>query len=387
MPRPKSVPEPSALWPGPLSAVRRETVRGWDECVPGTGFICTIRSDWEGPCPHPERQRDTGSVIQTKLDTLLFGLRDPVLLSTLAALTALLVALCWLWIPVAPSQEWRTWVVEEGRLLAQASASAREVIAVEAADFERLRQLQGRLQATANRLEALPAPQPHGAFQRAVAKELPAYLEALGALVGQEQPLGVIAHTATQLSEVLPRLDMAVSRLARSLVEHKQPRRQIYLVSQLNVLSERIENHLLRLLQPHASAATSSDLFGRDVALFGRILHGLAGGDKAQGLAAIDHPKSRSSLLEVEALFPTMESQAERLLNHAPALVAAHRTFGTLVDMNRRLQRQVEGVLADPSGDDHGASMPVAVFLVGALLFAGAGLLIWRRTLTTVRQP
>jgi len=325
-------------------------------------------------------------VTQLKTSHILYRLRDNALLAALAALTVILVALCWLWIPEPPREEWGTWIAEEGRLLEQTSSSAREAITAEAADFGRLRRLRDRLEASARRLETLAAPRSATALRRALADEIPAYREALTILIDQGQPLQVIARSASQLWDILPRVDMAASRLAQALIDHRQPGRQIYLVSQLSVLAGRIDNHLLRLLGPGTDPAAASDAFGRDVALFGRILKTLTEGDKAQSLAPIDHPKARAKVLEIEALYPGMEARSERLLRHVPALVTAHQALGTLLETNRRVQQHIDGMLSENGTDDTGSFLPAVVTVLGTLLFAGAGLLIWRRGFSRVQE-
>lgn len=322
-------------------------------------------------------------MIHLKAPQFLSACGDKTLLVALATLTVALVMTCWLWLPEAGATKWRTWAIGQGRLLELASLAAREAIAAEASPSVRLEASLNSLEYHTNQMGSITFPPFGSTLRHTVIGTMPSFLQALQAISDREETLRTIRRSATQFRALHPNLAMAASRLAETLLEQNQPRRQIYMVSQLDTLAESMENHLNRLLDPKDNAVTTGDLFGRNVALFGQILKALENGDKRQSLEAIDHPKARSKFLELKALFTSIEARSEVILSNAPALVSTHRALGSLLRTGMRLQHQIDDALSQNEEARSGLSVTLAVVLIGLLLFAGAGWLIWKRTSRT----
>ena len=64
------------------------------------------------------------------------------------------------------------------------------------------------------------------------------------------------------------------------LIEKNASARQIYMATRQMMLSQRIKNNLNQVLAGGEEAAAAADRFGRDAALFGRVLEGLLNGSK-----------------------------------------------------------------------------------------------------------
>jgi twitching motility protein PilJ len=86
------------------------------------------------------------------------------------------------------------------------------------------------------------------------------------------------------------------------------------------MLTQRIENNLNRVLAGGEGAATAADRFGRDAALFGRVLEGMIAGDEDEGIKRVRNEEAVNKLREVAMLFRTVSDLVGSILEASPQL-------------------------------------------------------------------
>ncbi len=138
-------------------------------------------------------------------------------------------------------------------------------------------------------------------------------------LSGRETVLSVSDYVPL-LEGVIPQLLNLSDEVASGLVEARAQPKQIHLAARQLLLGQRMETSLNRMLAGGTGAAMAADAFARDVALFGRVLKGMAEGDSRLGVERFGDAAIQARLAELTTLFRTIEEDAESILRNSPEL-------------------------------------------------------------------
>ena len=95
---------------------------------------------------------------------------------------------------------------------------------------------------------------------------------------------------------------------------------QVYIASRQLMLSQRIINNVNRVLEGGEGAVTAADRFGRDAALYGRVLNGLLEGDRTLNIRRVTDREIVSKLEEVSELFDMLGRQVGGILERSPEM-------------------------------------------------------------------
>jgi len=104
------------------------------------------------------------------------------------------------------------------------------------------------------------------------------------------------------------------------LIKKKASSRQIYLATRQMMLSQRIKNNLNQILVGGEAAAAAADRFGRDAALFGRVLEGLLKGSKGLRIEKVTDKEAVAKLREVAMLISAVSDNIAGILELSPEL-------------------------------------------------------------------
>lgn len=209
-----------------------------------------------------------------------------------------------------------------------------------------------QLKATKDRFEEILAMQKNGD----AASKVPAsphqampYVETLEAkwqpmsagieviLAGQEPVLSV-SDFVPLLEGLIPQLLEYSDAIAVRLMEAgKASPNQIYVATRQLLLGQRIQSNLGLVLNGGASAATAADRFGRDVALFGRVLKAMKNGNQQLRLARIDDSIASAKIDELMDLFNSIEEEAGLILRNSPELFQVQNATETIADQSSPL--------------------------------------------------
>jgi len=86
------------------------------------------------------------------------------------------------------------------------------------------------------------------------------------------------------------------------------------------MLSQRIKNNLNQVLAGGETAAAAADRFGRDAALFGRVLEGLLKGSKSLRIDKVTDKEGVAKLREVAMLISAVSDNIAGILELSPEL-------------------------------------------------------------------
>ncbi|MCK5395553.1 MAG: type IV pili methyl-accepting chemotaxis transducer N-terminal domain-containing protein [Gammaproteobacteria bacterium] len=114
------------------------------------------------------------------------------------------------------------------------------------------------------------------------------------------------------------------------LIKKKASSRQIYLATRQMMLSQRIKNNLNQVLAGGEAAAAAADRFGRDAALFGRVLEGLLKGSKGLRIEKVTDKEAIGKLREVAMLISAVSDNIAGILELSPELFEVKDAAGSV---------------------------------------------------------
>jgi len=126
------------------------------------------------------------------------------------------------------------------------------------------------------------------------------------------------------------------------LIKKDSSPRQIYLATRQMMLSQRIKNNLNQVLAGGEAAAAAADRFGRDAALFGRVLEGLLKGSEGLNIEKVTDKEAVSKLREVAMLISAVSDNIAGILELSPELFEVKDAAGLVSGDSGKLLTTLE---------------------------------------------
>lgn len=190
-------------------------------------------------------------------------------------------------------------------------------------------------------------------------------------------------EVADTLAQTIPALQAEYESVVEILIARGVGADQVAHAQRQSWLAERIVRSIARVLDGGDGSVVAADAFGRDAAMFGRVLNGMIEGDAAQGIQRITDPDALDYLAEISDLFDEFVNQSvDEILETAPELfqvrAAADNIFLRTQDLlaeatalNDAFERSTAGLFP---------SVPLGLgFSLAALLMAGSLLFLRAR--------
>jgi twitching motility protein PilJ len=177
--------------------------------------------------------------------------------------------------------------------------------------------------------------------------------------------------------------DEVATLMANSTVSQEQ----VYVASRQLMLNQRIVNNVNIVLQGGEGAVTAADRFGRDAALFGRVLDGMLNGNPGMGIQQVKDPGVRTKLEEVNQIFGEVSQQVTSILERTPAMLRVSEAALDIVKQSDQLLDSISqleaGYLASIERRKVGPDIGVAFGVIGLALLVFLG---WRFSDGRARQ-
>ncbi len=169
-----------------------------------------------------------------------------------------------------------------------------------------------------------------------------AYKEDVGIILGGKGPISEVRELYQVIDSFTPQMLTYSDEVVGVLMKKKASTRQIYLASRQMMLSQRIKNNLNKVLVGGEAAAAAADRFGRDAALFGRVLEGLLKGSKSLRIEKVTDKEAVAKLREVAMLIKVVSDNIAGILELSPELFevkdAASEISADSQDLLQKLQ-------------------------------------------------
>lgn len=167
------------------------------------------------------------------------------------------------------------------------------------------------------------------------------------------------------------------------LVKKESSPRQVYLAARQMMLSQRIKNNLNQVLAGGETAAAAADRFGRDAALFGRVLEGLLKGSKGLNIDKVTDKEAVSKLREVAMLISAVSDNIAGILELSPELFEVKDAAGLVSaeseSILKKLETFQEAIIAQGKQLDTIQLVGVAFGAVAVLLIIISGILLLKQ--------
>jgi len=155
-------------------------------------------------------------------------------------------------------------------------------------------------------------------------------IEARVVVVALREIVKMINENSAQLLAI-------TDEVATLMAQKGSPADQVYIASRQLMLSQRIINNVNRVLEGGEGAVTAADRFGRDAALYGRVVNGLLEGDKALNIKQVRDDDVVEKLEEVSDLFGMLGQQVSGILERSPEMFQVSEAIQNVLNESDQL--------------------------------------------------
>ena len=142
----------------------------------------------------------------------------------------------------------------------------------------------------------------------------------INAILSHENTVHEMRATVEAINDRGAQLLALSDEVATLMAQRGSDSGQVYIASRQLMLSQRIVNNVNRVLEGGEGSVTAADRFGRDAALFGRVIKGMLDGNRGLGIDKVTNPDIRAKLDEVNKLFEEIGKQVSAILERSPEM-------------------------------------------------------------------
>ncbi len=261
--------------------------------------------------------------------------------------------------------------IGDQRVLAQQIAKDAQLAARGHLDvFPRLQQERDRFEAILREQERV-MPAEGMAALNALKKAWAQLRKDVDTILQRREVVSTMRDYIASINEQIPTLLALSDEVVAAMTEQQAPPDQIYIATRQLMLTQRISTNVNRVLEGGEEAITAADRFGRDAALFGRVVEDMLKGNKAMGIRKVTDPTSRAKLLEVRKLFAQIRKQVSGILEKSPGMFEVSAAADDILRLSNQLPQQIDAVDRAYRAALEGRIEPMLVYL-----FAGLALVL-----------
>ena len=164
----------------------------------------------------------------------------------------------------------------------------------------------------------------------------------ISTILNGKKPISEVRELYGVIDSFIPQLLTFSDEVVGVLMKKDASARQIYLASRQMMLSQRIKNNLNQVLAGGEQAAAAADRFGRDAALFGRVLEGLLKGSKELRIDKVTDKEAVAKLREVAMLISAVSDNIAGILELSPELFEVKDAAGQVTTESNELLGELE---------------------------------------------
>jgi twitching motility protein PilJ len=176
----------------------------------------------------------------------------------------------------------------------------------------------------------------------AVESDWQSYRNNVEVILNGRQAITEVRELYQVIESFIPQMLTYSDEVVGVLIKKNSSPRQIYLATRQMMLSQRIKNNLNQVLAGGETAAAAADRFGRDAALFGRVLEGLLKGSEGLRIEKVTDKEAISKLREVAMLISAVSDNIAGILELSPELFEVKDAAGMVSTDSGQLLKTVE---------------------------------------------
>ena len=171
------------------------------------------------------------------------------------------------------------------------------------------------------------------------------YKKQADTILKAEGTIRMLSEFVGAVNETMPTLLAVSDEVVSIMIESGANASQVYVAARQLMLIPRISVNANKVLQGGQGAASAADRFGRDAALFGRVLDAMLKGNRKMNIRRVRDPDARDKLAEVAELFETVHDLVGRILDQTPTLFKAQEASTFMVDKSEELLALTTGMM------------------------------------------
>jgi len=190
----------------------------------------------------------------------------------------------------------------------------------------------------------------------------------------------------TGINEQIPTLLSLSDQVVDMMTKQNASGNQIYIATRQLMLTQRISSNVSRVLEGGEGAVTAADRFGRDAALFGRVIQDMMRGNPKMGITKISEASARKKLLEVSKQFADIRNQVGAILERSPEMFQVSGAAEDILALSGQFLQRIGQVDAAYQQEANQRFLPTLanIFGIAALLLVLLiGVVYWQ---TSKRQ-
>jgi twitching motility protein PilJ len=168
------------------------------------------------------------------------------------------------------------------------------------------------------------------------------YRNNIEVILNGRQAISEVRELYQVIESFIPQMLTYSDEVVGVLIKKDSSPRQVYLATRQMMLSQRIKNNLNQVLAGGEAAAAAADRFGRDAALFGRVLEGLLKGSEGLRIEKVEDKEAVAKLREVAMLISAVSDNIAGILELSPELFEVKDAAGLVSGDSERILLTLE---------------------------------------------
>ena len=189
------------------------------------------------------------------------------------------------------------------------------------------------------------------------------------------------------INEQIPSLLALSDEVVDTMAKQKAPPYQVYIATRQLMLTQRISSNVGKVLEGGEEAVTAADRFGRDAALFGRVVQDMLRGNPNLRIQKIIEPSARKRLQDVAKQFYKIRNQVGAILERSPEMFQVSASAQEVLESSEAMHNKIKQVADSYQNvvDARWTANAATLFGALALFFAIAvGFVYWRDSKMTL---
>jgi len=213
------------------------------------------------------------------------------------------------------------------------------------------------------------------------------YRENVDIILERREVVDSIRSYIQGINEQIPSLLALSDEVVDTMAKQKAPPYQVYIATRQLMLTQRISSNVGKVLEGGEEAVTAADRFGRDAALFGRVVQDMLRGNPNLRIQKIIEPSARVKLQKVAKQFYKIRNQVGAILERSPEMFQVSASAQEVLESSEGIHNKIKQVADSYQNviDDRWTEAAASLFGGLALIFAVlVGLVYWRDSKMTL---
>ena len=201
------------------------------------------------------------------------------------------------------------------------------------------------------------------------------YRSAVDTILERQEVVSSMRSYINGINEQIPALLSLSDEVVTSMAQKGAQSDQVYIATRQLMLMQRISSNVSLVLDGGEGAVTAADRFGRDAALFGRVIQDMLQGNDRLGVKKITADSTRVKLLEVSKQFAEIRNQVGAILDRSPEMFQVSGAGEDILSISETLLAQISEVAEEYEISTEGRAMPMLANSFAALSLLLVGVL------------